>query len=264
VVLVIAAAQHDPAMGIFRSSSPTGKSLLGKTVDDEVTISMGDQSRSATILAIEKKESARVSTETPVVRERTVMQPDPQSERGTRTTSLPLHTPKAEYPEPEMPQTPDQDRRSVVPGRTSGNRVIEELRALDARFGNPRCSQCSGIARLAVNNQGPVVTCASGGCKKVERVDVHTLQRLADRLGVTCYQCNGTHLVSLQGPISNYLKCRDDGANTSWQAISHETREGPAPRPHRGGTSGGRQKILARYCCFSNLRHEQQDESSRA
>jgi very-short-patch-repair endonuclease len=40
-VIVVAADQHDPAMGIFRSSSPTGKSLLGKAVDDEVTISVG-------------------------------------------------------------------------------------------------------------------------------------------------------------------------------------------------------------------------------
>ena len=58
-VLVVAADEHDPDMGIFRSSSPTGKSLLRKTVDDEVTISVGDQSRSATILAIDKKEPPR-------------------------------------------------------------------------------------------------------------------------------------------------------------------------------------------------------------
>src|SRR4029453_3707756 len=91
-VLVVAAEQHDPPMGMFRSSSPTGKSLLGKTVDEEVTIWVSDQSRSATILAIDKKEPAKVNTETSVVRERTIMQPNPLSERGTKTTPQPFYT----------------------------------------------------------------------------------------------------------------------------------------------------------------------------
>jgi very-short-patch-repair endonuclease len=219
-VLVVAAEQHDPPMGIFRSSSPTGKSLLGKTVDDEVTISVGDQSRSATILAIDKKGPARAKTETPIVRDRTVMQPDPLSERGTKTTSQPFHTPKPGHSEPEMPRSPSQNRRSVDPGRTQGNGVMEELRVLDERFENLRCSKCSAIAYLAINNEGPVVMCASDGCRKVERIDVQILQRLVERLGVTCYQCKGTNLESQSGKFSNYLKCRDDGANNSWQRIS--------------------------------------------
>ena len=216
-VLVVAANAHDPAMGIFRSSSPTGKSLLGKTVDEEVTISVGDQSRSATILAIDKKKPAKVNADTAVVREPTVAQPDPLSERGTRTTSPPLRTPG--HPEPEMPRTPNQTRRSVEPGRAPSNRVIEELLALDERFENPQCSRCGGKSQLTINNEGLVVFCTSG-CKKVERVDVQTLQRLAERLGVTCYQCKGTKLESQSGKFSNYLKCRDDGANNSWQRIS--------------------------------------------
>jgi len=137
-VLVVAAEQHDPVMGIFRSSSPTGTSLLGKNVDDEVTISVGERSRSATIVAIDKREPARVNTGTPVVREPTVLQPDPLSERRTRTTSPPLRAPNLAHPEHEIPQPLNQNQRSVEPGRTLGNRVIEELRALDERFGNPR------------------------------------------------------------------------------------------------------------------------------
>jgi len=219
-VRVVAAEQHDPVMGIFRSSSPTGTSLLGKNVDDEVTISVGERSRSATIVAIDKREPARVNTGTPVVREPTVLQPDPLSERRTRTTSPPLRAPNLAHPEHEIPQPLNQNQRSVEPGRTLGNRVIEELRALDERFGNPRCSQCSGIARLAINNEGPVVVCATAGCKKVERVDVQTLQRLAERLGATCHQCKGANLESKTGKFGNYLKCRDDGANNSWQGIS--------------------------------------------
>ena len=54
-----------------------------------------------------------------------------------------------------------------------------------------------------------VVMCTDRVCKKVERVDVQTLQRLAERLGVTCYQCKGTNLESQSGKFGNYLKCRD-------------------------------------------------------
>jgi hypothetical protein len=97
---------------------------------------------------------------------------------------------------------------------------MEELRVLDERFENLRCSKCSAIAYLAINNEGPVVMCASDGCRKVERIDVQILQRLVERLGVTCYQCKGTNLESQSGKFSNYLKCRDDGANNSWQRIS--------------------------------------------
>jgi transcription elongation GreA/GreB family factor/very-short-patch-repair endonuclease len=93
-VVVVAAEQHDPAMGIFRSSSPTGTSLLGKNVDDEVTISVGDRSTYATILAIDKKETARVTTVTSVVSERTNDQPALLSEREKRMTSPPLGVPK--------------------------------------------------------------------------------------------------------------------------------------------------------------------------
>jgi hypothetical protein len=161
-----------------------------------------------------------VNTEIPIVPEPTVVGPDPLPERGTRTGSSPLGTPKPSHPETQMPPTPNQNRRAVEQRRTPGNRVIDELRALDERFENPRCSRCNRKAQLAINNEGPVVICANDGCKKAERVDVQTLQRLAERLAATCYQCNGTHLVSLQGPFSNYLKCPNDGANNSWQGIS--------------------------------------------
>jgi transcription elongation GreA/GreB family factor/very-short-patch-repair endonuclease len=216
-VVVVAAEQHDPDMGIFRSSSPGGQSLLGKTVDDEVTISIGDSSRLATILAIDKTEAARVKAEIPIVRERTAVQPDLLPEQGTKTTSAPLRTPGR--PQPELRRPTTQNRRSE-PARTSENRVIEELRTLDERFKDPQCSPCGGKAQLAINNEGLVVMCTNGECKKVGRVDVQTLQRLAERLGVTCYQCKGKNLESQTGRFSNYLKCRDDGANNSWQGIS--------------------------------------------
>ena len=216
-VIVVAADQHDPAMGIFKSSSPTATSLLGKTVDDEVTIPVGNQSRSATILAIDKTEAARVKTEIPIVRERTIVQPDLLPEQGTKTTSPPLRT--LGHPEPVRRPT-TQTRQSPEPARTSGNRVIEELRALDERFKNPRCSQCSGPGHVAIYTEGPVVVCADPGCKKVERVDVRTLQRLAERLAISCYQCKGINLETLTGRFGNYLKCRDCGASNSWQGIS--------------------------------------------
>jgi transcription elongation GreA/GreB family factor/very-short-patch-repair endonuclease len=218
-VIVVAAEQHDPDMGIFRSSSPTGTSILGKTVDDEVTISVGDRSRSATILAIDKKGPARGNSEPRSIHQRTAIQPNPLSEKGATTKSPQAGRPKLDYPQAQIPPTPKQ-HLSVEPRRMPGNRVIEELRALDERFGNPRCSQCSGHARVAIYTEGPVVVCADPGCKKVERVDVKTLQRLSERLAVSCYQCEGINLELLTGRFGNYLKCRDCGANNSWQGIS--------------------------------------------
>ena len=127
-VIVVAGEQHDPDMGIFKSSSPAGDALLGKTVDDEVTISVGDQSRTATILAIDKKELTRANTETPVVRERTVIWPEPRPERRTQTTSAPLSTRTQGIQSPNcrgfLVKT-DGSRRSRRP---PGNRVIDELR----------------------------------------------------------------------------------------------------------------------------------------
>lgn len=216
-VIVVTAEQHDPAMRIFKASSPTGRLLLGKTVDDEVTILMGDQSRSATIIAVDKQAPARANTETPAVREPTAMQPDPLSERGTKTTS-PAGTSPA-HPRPGMPQTSGANRPSDL-RQTPSNRVIEELRALDKRFENPSCTQCSGMARLAIDSEGPVVICAHSGCQKIERVDVQTLQRLAQHLGVACHKCKGTNLESKTGAFGNYLKCRKCGANKSWQSIA--------------------------------------------
>jgi hypothetical protein len=160
---------------------------------------------------------ARVSTESPAVRE-PLMQPEPLTDGGTKTASTPSRT--LGHPEPERSWTPNQNRRPVESGRTSGNRVLNELQTLDERFKNLRCSKCGGGAQLTLNNEGLVVMCTRGQCRKVERVDVQTLQSLAERLHLTCYQCRGTNLESQTGRFSNYLKCRDDGANNSWQGIS--------------------------------------------
>ena len=56
-------------------------------------------------------------------------------------------------------------------------------------------------------------------CRKVERVDVQILQRLAKQLGTACHKCKSTNLESKTGTFGNYLKCRKCGANTSWQRI---------------------------------------------
>jgi transcription elongation GreA/GreB family factor len=218
-VLIVAAHEHDPAMGIFRCSSPTGESLLGKTVDDEVTISVGDESKSATILAIDKKEPPRGNDETHSAHQRTVIQPDALSESGTKATSTPLSTPKPAHKTTQMPPIPNPNRRSVEPTRPPGNRVIEELQALDERFANLQCSQCSGPARVAIYTEGPVIVCADQVCNKKERVDVQTLQRLAERLGAVCRNCKGTNLQSLTGSFGNYLRCRDCHENNSWQGV---------------------------------------------
>jgi transcription elongation GreA/GreB family factor/very-short-patch-repair endonuclease len=218
-VIMVAADEHDPSMGIFRSSSPTGKCLLGKTVDDEVEISVGDESKSATVVAIDKKELLRGNGETRSVHQQTAIQSDPLPERDTTSKSAPVSTSKPGHTDTQMPPTQTPRRQFVEPRRTPGNRVIEELQALDERFANPRCSQCSGPARIAIYTEGPVIVCADQGCNKKERVDVQILQRLAERLGASCYQCGSTNLESVTGKFGNFLWCRDDRANNSWQGV---------------------------------------------
>jgi very-short-patch-repair endonuclease len=222
-VLIVSSEQHDPDMGIFKSSSPTSEALLGKTVDDEVTISVGDQSRTATILAI-KKESPRANSETHSVYQRTGTQADPPPEKNA-TTREPTGVRNTVHMEPEAPRTPTQAQRPVERERAPGSRVTEELHALNERFRSPQCSQCGGVARIAIYTEGPVVACADPGCRKVERVDVQTLKRLAERLGASCYKCKGTNLESATGRFGNYLKCRDCGANNSWQGVRERTKK---------------------------------------
>ena len=114
----------------------------------------------------------------------------------------------------------------LVERRPLGNPVVEGLAAHEERFRNPRCSQCSHDARLQIYTAGPVVVCTDPVCNKVERVDVETLQRLAKSLRVTCRKCNRTGLASLrgEGPLGNYLKCRNCGENTLWQFVAGYVR----------------------------------------
>ena len=98
------------------------------------------------------------------------------------------------------------------------DRVLEELRRLDPRLRDPRCSQCGHAAHLAITNEGIVVVCK--GCKKSRRVDADNLQSLAERLSVTCFSCKRGGLESVARPFGNVLKCPNPGCpNNSWLAV---------------------------------------------
>ena len=224
-ILVVAAEQHDPNMGIFKSSSPIGVALLGAAIDDEVTILIGDRSRLATILAIDKGPTTRVSNQPPVV---------PEQEIGQRATSLGTGGRLPPPPSPPTDRTPQPGsggtasrRNQAAPqagrGGTCNNRVLEELRGLDQRFQNPVCAQC-GLARLlAITSEGIVITCKK--CNKSERIQTETLQRLAERLSAACYSWGGGPLRSAIGRFGNYLKCQSCGANNSWQGLTDRLRK---------------------------------------
>ncbi len=113
--------------------------------------------------------------------------------------------------------TPFRQRAELGPFR---NRVIDGLAALEDRFMNPRCSQCSRVARIDIYTVGPVIVCTDMNCKKVERVDTRTLQLLVESLRVTCRKCNTSSMISIRGPLGCFLKCRDCGENTSWQFVA--------------------------------------------
>ncbi len=189
-------------------------------------ISLRDRSRPVTILTNDKKEPERAGTELRVDGERLSNQPESQSEQGRRITSPPFPKPKSEFSEPEQPRSSNQTPRSVEAGRTPGIQVIEELRALNQRFENPQCSGCGGKANLAINNEGLVIICANGGCKKIKRVDAETLQRLADYLSILCYSCKQGSLKSIERSYGNILKCQNPlcGANNTWQHLARDQR----------------------------------------
>lgn len=117
-----------------------------------------------------------------------------------------------------------EDRRPIAQPAGNDNRVLEELRALDPRFRDPRCSQCGQTAHLAITNEGIVVTCKK--CPKIARVDTDTLQHLVDRLATTCFRCRIGKLKSMARSFGNILKCQNGecGANNSWQGLSERLR----------------------------------------
>jgi len=224
VTLLIAADQHDPSMRIFKASDPAGAAFLGAAVDDEVTVSLGDRTTLATILAIDKARTARASVDTPVVRDRVTTQSEFLFGAGGKPISQPPVAPKVERPTSTVVHlTGKPPHRPPGLSRTRENRVLEELRILDKRYQDPRCSQCGHTAHLAITNEGVVITCKE--CKKVERVETETLQRLAERLSAVCYSCKGGPLKSVVGPFGNYLRCRNCGANNSWQVVSERIRK---------------------------------------
>jgi hypothetical protein len=118
----------------------------------------------------------------------------------------------------------NEDRKRIVQPAANGNRVLEELRDLDPRFRDPRCSQCRQTAQIAITNEGIVVSCKN--CTKIERVDTDTLQHLVDRLAATCFSCISGKLNSMARSFGNILKCqnRECGRNNSWQGLSERIR----------------------------------------
>ena len=148
----------------------------------------------------------------------TVTQADPPPEKSAAPKEA-TGTSNTMHLEPKRHGTPTQKPRAVERKRAPGNRVLEELQALSDRFRNPRCLHCSGIARIEILTEGPVIACADSGCRKIERVDVLTLKLLAARLKASCYECKGYNLDSATGRFGNYLKCSDCGANNSWQGV---------------------------------------------
>jgi very-short-patch-repair endonuclease len=133
-------------------------------------------------------------------------------------------TPATESPKRESPPSSIPDR-AAAETRPPGNPVVEGLTRLEERFRSPQCSQCNRVARISVYTSGPVVACADPSCNKVERVDIQSLQRLAENLRLTCRKCSSASLISVKGSLGNFLKCRECGENTSWQFVAGHGRQ---------------------------------------
>ena len=221
LTVTIVEGESNPKLNLSNENSPVAQALLNCAIGDEPELRVtGSGPRVLRLLKIQRQQNLW-NLETTAFSEQTAIRPDPLLERSIRTRSEPIETPEPRHPEFEMLRSSNETWRSVEPGRTPGSRIVDELRNLDGRFENPLCSSCGGgKAHLAINNEGPVFICESGGCNKFERVDIQTLQRIADRLGVTCFRCKGANLSSQTGKFSNYLRCRDCDTNNSWQRAS--------------------------------------------
>jgi very-short-patch-repair endonuclease len=144
-------------------------------------------------------------------------------------------------PNAEVPNTPSMTAKDVVdaavpaiprksdlratiadqvarqPGRR--DRVLSELRAMDPALREARCPQCAASAHLAINGEGIVVACTR--CKTTARVNVNTLQRLAERLSVVCFSCKCGSLQSVARSFGNVLRCPNAACpNNTWQGIA--------------------------------------------
>jgi hypothetical protein len=117
--------------------------------------------------------------------------------------------------------TPNVDRKPIAQA-AKRNILVEELRNLDPRFRDPRCSKCGETAHLVITTEGVVVTCKK--CAKIERVDTDTLQHLVDRLAATCFSCTNGKLKSTARPFGNILICQNCSSNNTWQGLSERIR----------------------------------------
>jgi very-short-patch-repair endonuclease len=129
------------------------------------------------------------------------------------------NSPDTERLNREYGQTPSADRR-LAENRSTTNRVIEGLAALEDQFRNPHCSQCDSVAHIRVYTAGPVVVCTNSKCNKIEQIDLQKLQRLVENLRLTCRNCKKVSLMGTKGPLGNYLRCQNCGENTSWQFVA--------------------------------------------
>jgi hypothetical protein len=211
-------------MGIFKASEPAAAALLGAAVDDEVSIPTEQGDKTATIIAIDKLKPQRPASNYPADRGVGSPRPEPASEAGPRRQpqSDPLLRPAQISPTPARPAN-RQDGHLGERAGTGAHRILEELRSLDERYRNPKCSQCGRVAHLAIINEGVVLKCNE--CGKVDRIRKEALQELADRLLTTCHSCNAGSLKSASGRFSNYLTCQKCGVNNSWQGVSDRIRK---------------------------------------
>ncbi len=124
-----------------------------------------------------------------------------------------------------IPRTKLKTRVASTPDfRRSRTLVCRELQTLDPHFHDPRCAECEGTARLEITDEGIVVACMDAACRAQERVDVDTLQALADHLCAVCLSC-GSRLESRSKAWGNFLSCEGPCWNLTWQRLNAQLEE---------------------------------------
>jgi very-short-patch-repair endonuclease len=136
-------------------------------------------------------------------------EPQPQAVPSTSTTS--------NGPILAVRQVPPT-RKTNAP--KTNNRVVDELYKMYPQFQNPTCPGCTRVARLEIADEGIVVFCTA--CKERNRVDVDTLQHLAEQISARCFSCDTNRLKSTAKAYGNVLMCQNPecGMKNTWRGIN--------------------------------------------
>jgi very-short-patch-repair endonuclease/DNA polymerase III delta prime subunit len=103
-------------------------------------------------------------------------------------------------------------------GNAKPRSLLVAVTAIAPALVSPRCPKCSAGACLEITKEGVVITCKQ--CRKTARLSASLLQRVSDSLGIACYSCGQTDLVSVERSFGVILRCPRCNSNNQWTNVN--------------------------------------------